>query len=413
MGEAAGADVRRQQGHEPRDAAAAPPFGVAGARRRRPEHGRSLRRRRRLGRGRTSTSPARRRLTVEFWLKWDAVSPTRTRSRWSSPKLQRQRRRLPRRPGRAAARRDVRRRPRALRPPQQRLLRAPERGQWHHYAFVLDTTAPAAAADHAVRRRRAGELPEARQRHGRRAVRERRAELHVARRRLAVRRRRPRRGRGLQPGAERGDDRRPLLRRPARTAVRTPPSRSRRTRPSPDRRSPSTRPRRPTRTARSSTTSGTSTATARYERQGTTATVTQTTPSGGLRRPSSCASPTTRAAPTSSTQTLVVGNAPHRELHRTTPNPAQVGQTVAFNGVGFRGPRRDDREVRVGPRRQRHLRDRHRDHRDTSRVYAHAAAGHGRAAGHRQRRHDRHEDAHRHRPEPATLPERQSSRPRA
>ena len=46
----------------------------------------------------------------------------------------------------------------------------PSAGAWHHYAFVLDTSAPAAAADHPLRRRQSGHLHQARQRHRRRAT---------------------------------------------------------------------------------------------------------------------------------------------------------------------------------------------------------------------------------------------------
>ena len=48
-----------------------------------------------------------------------------------------------------------------------------------------------------------------------------------------------------------------------------------------------------------------------------------------------------------------------------TPNPATTGQTVAVQRVGVERPgRRHDRQVRVGPRRQRDVRARHRDDAD-------------------------------------------------
>ena len=46
----------------------------------------------------------------------------------------------------------------------------PSVGQWHHYALVLDSTQARRDADHAVRGRPSRQLPEARQRHGRRAT---------------------------------------------------------------------------------------------------------------------------------------------------------------------------------------------------------------------------------------------------
>ena len=61
---------------------------------------------------------------------------------------------------------------------------------------------------------------------------------------------------------------------------------------------------------------------------------------------------------------LTVANTAPTAAFTATPNPAQVGATVAFNGSGIVRPRRHDRQVRVGPRRQRQLRDRHRHHQD-------------------------------------------------
>ena len=45
----------------------------------------------------------------------------------------------------------------------------PSAGAWHHYAFVIDTTAPGRDADHPLRRRQGGGLHEDRQRHRRAA----------------------------------------------------------------------------------------------------------------------------------------------------------------------------------------------------------------------------------------------------
>ena len=102
-------------------------------------------------RRRTSTCPARRRATVEFWLKWDAVRATTTPRDGVHAELQRQRRRLPGRPGRRRSSAGsfgvgIGRRRLA----QQRLLHPPAAGTWHHYAFVMDTSPPAAHADHAL-----------------------------------------------------------------------------------------------------------------------------------------------------------------------------------------------------------------------------------------------------------------------
>ena len=108
------------------------------------------------------------------------------------------------------------------------------RAQWHHYAFVIDTTAPgrrtrssptSTAKPVAYTKNRLG--------HRRRQLRQLAAVLHVARRQLAVRRRRPRRGRALQPRAVGVDDRRPLRRQ--RTVADGLLQRRRRTRPRPAR----------------------------------------------------------------------------------------------------------------------------------------------------------------------------------
>ena len=56
----------------------------------------------------------------------------------------------------------------------------PSAGQWHHYAFVLDTGAAGLQPGRAVHRRRAGRLHQGRERHRRRELRQRGAALHVA-----------------------------------------------------------------------------------------------------------------------------------------------------------------------------------------------------------------------------------------
>ena len=67
----------------------------------------------------------------------------------------------------------------------------PSAGEWHHYAFVLDTSAPAAQQITPLRRRQSRRLPEGRQRHRRRQLRQLDAQLHVACGERTLRRRRP------------------------------------------------------------------------------------------------------------------------------------------------------------------------------------------------------------------------------
>ena len=52
-------------------------------------------------------------------------------------------------------------------------------------------------------------------------------------------------------------------------------------------------------------------------------------------------------------------NQPPTASFTATPNPAHTAQVI-FDAAGPQRPRRHHRQVRVGPRRQRHLRDRHR-----------------------------------------------------
>ena len=220
---------------------------------------------------------------------------------------------------------------------QQRVLHASRRRRVAPLRARAGLDQAGCDADHAVRRRSGRELPEARQRHGCRAVRQLRAELHVARRRLAVRPGRPRRGRGLQPGAERGHDRRPLLQ-----LGHQPPAERRlrdlaEPRPSPARRSRSTPPARPIPTARSPTTSGISTATG---------------PTSSRAPPPPSAAATPRAtSPTVKLRVtddlgghrhrdprLVVANTAPTASFTATPNPAQVGASVAFNASASSDP---------------------------------------------------------------------------
>ena len=60
--------------------------------------------------------------------------------------------------------------------------------------------------------------------------------------------------------------------------------------------------------------------------------------------------------------------------------------------LGLERSRRDDRQIRVGPRRQRHLRDRHRHHADRHQHLHHGGQDERRAAGDRQR--GQHRDDH-------------------
>ncbi len=74
-----------------------------------------------------------------------------------------------------------------------------------------------------------------------------------------------------------------------------------------------------------------------------------------------------------------------------TPRPPR--QTVTFNGAGLDRPRRHDRQIRVGPRRQRHLRDQHRHDRDHDQLLTATAHAHRRPAGDRQQRRHGDDDA--------------------
>ena len=213
---------------------------------------------------RRSTSRARATLTVEFWLKWNAYANDDA-SRWSSRRTSTSSAGGflvdPNAPqfGGTFGVGDRRAAPRATTSSSPR----PTAGAWHHYALVLRHHRARRDADHAVRRRPARHLPEARQRHGRGQLRQLDAVLHVARRQRALRRRRPRRGRRSTTGrssaatiaehfGSSGTNRRPMARA---HAVANP------VQPEPERR-PSERPGRRIPTVRSSSTSGTSTATA-------------------------------------------------------------------------------------------------------------------------------------------------------
>ena len=91
----------------------------------------------------------------------------------------------------------------------------PSAGQWHHYAFVLDTGAPASSQVVPYIDGVPVSLHQGRERHRRRELRQRGAALHVALGPVPVRRRRPRRGGRLRPRPERVHDRRAPRRRRA------------------------------------------------------------------------------------------------------------------------------------------------------------------------------------------------------
>ena len=81
-------------------------------------------------------------LTVEFWMKWNGYANDDRLAMEFTPNFNDNAGGFLVDPnGRA---RQLRRRHRQRRLAQQRLLRPAERRPWHHYAFVLDTTAPAA-----------------------------------------------------------------------------------------------------------------------------------------------------------------------------------------------------------------------------------------------------------------------------
>ena len=170
MGEARGPTFADSEGHEPRDRAAAPTFGVARARRGRPEQGRALRRRQRLRQG--EREPLRHvgsdgRVLAQVGRSYrneDALAMELTPNFNGNdggflvdPDAAQFGGTFGVGLGRGDSRNNV-------------FFTRPSAGTWHHYALVLDSTKPAGDPDHAVRRRQSRELPEARQRHGRRAT---------------------------------------------------------------------------------------------------------------------------------------------------------------------------------------------------------------------------------------------------
>ncbi len=79
-----------------------------------------------------------------------------------------------------------------------------------------------------------------------------------------------------------------------------------------------------------------------------------------------------------------------------TPNPAQAGQLVGFDGSTSTDPDGSDRQIRVGPRRQRQLRDEHGHDADGRHDLCHRGLLRRQAARHRRRREQRpdHPDGH-------------------
>ena len=127
-----------------------------------------------------STCPRTNKLTVEFWLKWNAYANDDRLAMEFTPNFNdnaggflvdpnaRQRRQV--RPSASAA---------AHRATTCYFAR-PSAGAWHHYAFVIDTTAPAATQITPYVDGQAGQLHQARQRHRRRQLRQLDALRHDA-----------------------------------------------------------------------------------------------------------------------------------------------------------------------------------------------------------------------------------------
>ena len=221
------------------------------------------------------------------------------------PELQRQRRRVPGRPGRAPVRRHASASRIGRGGSRNNVFFArPAAGSWHHYAIVHRHLRAGGHADHPLHGRRSGALHEDRERHGRRQLRQLRASTSC---------RAP--GADLFGGgdldevamydraAERGDDLRALQ--------------------------------------------------SSY---------------GTNRRPVAA-------------------------LQRHAEPGRRSAQTVTFNGAASSDPDGIDHQVRVGPRRQRHLRDRHAARPPTVHAQLRVRAEHRRqAAGHRQPLRHRHRD---------------------
>ena len=100
---------------------------------------------------------------------------------------------------------------------------------------------------------------------------------------------------------------------------------------------------------------------------GTTPTTTRSLRDAPATSPSACASPTTTALTDDDhARASAWCRRSSRPRPRSRPRPTRPSQaqTVSFDALRLERSRRLDRQVRVGPRRQRHLRDRHRHHAD-------------------------------------------------
>ena len=180
-----------------------------------------------------------------------------------------------------------------------------------------------------------------------------------------------------------------------------PPADRRASRPTPNpvatgSRSPSTPRPRAIPTARSPNTNGTSTATAPTRptrarpRRVTKTYATEATVDVGLRVTDNRSGTDTRR------RTDRCSSATSRRRRRSRPRRTRrsTARRSRFNAAGSTRPRRHDHQVRVGPRRQRHAtRPTRARPRRRPQPYTDSRQPHGRAAGHRQRRRDRHHDA--------------------
>ena len=123
-----------------------------------------------------------------------------------------------------------------------------------------------------------------------------------------------------------------------------------------------------TRTARSPNTSGTSTATGatrptpRDDPTTTTPYATAGDSTIGLRVTDNS------GATATTTRTVTIQNRAPTATFTATPSPATAGATVTFNARRLQRPRRHDRQIRVGPRRQRQLRGQQRRHVDDDQI---------------------------------------------
>ncbi len=272
--------------------------------------------------------------------------------------LQRRRRWLPGRPQRRA--RQLRGRARRRRIAQRRLFARPSAGAWHHYAFVLDTTAPATQQIAALRRRpgrspsqsrpaapEPATSPTRRSTSCRATARRSSAPATSTRSRSTAGRWTP--GRSAQHYQSFGVNKRPTasfqapgFAQPGQQ-VNFDASASK----DPD---------------------GTI---AKYEWDldgngsyetdtGTTPTVSQTYATEGKYTIGLRVTDNEGSTATTTRALTVANNQPPTRLFQPVPNPAHGRPAGQLRRLGLQRPRRHDRQIRMGPRRQRQLRDRHR-----------------------------------------------------